>query len=94
MADSAEISGSQQSRFYQREKRYFYGQEFQREDKNFTGENFWACGHFVSSVGLDEEMIRKYIPEQETESGKNLARLIIAFSAPVVLLISLYAQRG
>ena len=26
--------------------------------KNFTGENFWARGYFVSTVGLDEEMVR------------------------------------
>ena len=29
--------------------------------KNFTGENFWARGYFVSTVGLDEEMVRAYI---------------------------------
>ena len=28
---------------------------------NFTGENFWARGYFVSTVGLDEEMVRAYI---------------------------------
>ena len=31
--------------------------------KNFTGENFWARGYFVSTVGLDEEMGRAYIRE-------------------------------
>ena len=25
--------------------------------RNFTGENFWARGYFVSTVGLDEEML-------------------------------------
>ena len=29
--------------------------------KNFTAEVFWASGHFVSTVGLDEEMVRAYI---------------------------------
>ena len=29
--------------------------------KNFTGENFWARGYFVSTVGLDEGMVREYI---------------------------------
>ncbi len=29
--------------------------------KKFTGENFWARGYFVSTVGLDEEMVREYI---------------------------------
>jgi putative transposase len=27
--------------------------------RNFTGENFWARGYFVSTVGLDEEKGRK-----------------------------------
>lgn len=33
--------------------------------KNFTGEVFWARGYFVSTVGLDEEMVRAYIRHQE-----------------------------
>ena len=35
--------------------------------RNFTGENFWARGYFVSTVGLDEEMVRAYIRHQEKE---------------------------
>ena len=31
------------------------------------GENFWARGYFVSTVGLDEEMVRAYIRHQEKE---------------------------
>ena len=31
-----------------------------------TGLHFWATGYCVSTVGLDEERIRKYIREQET----------------------------
>jgi putative transposase len=26
--------------------------------RNFTGQSFWARGHFVSTVGRDEEVIR------------------------------------
>ena len=33
--------------------------------KNFKGENFWARGYFVSTVGLDEEMVRAYIRDQK-----------------------------
>ena len=33
--------------------------------RNFTGEAFWARGYFVSTVGLDEELVRAYIREQE-----------------------------
>ena len=35
--------------------------------RNFTGEVFWARGYFVSTVGLDEEMVRAYIRDQEDE---------------------------
>ena len=29
------------------------------------GHSFWARGYYVSTVGLDEAKIRKYIQEQE-----------------------------
>ena len=35
------------------------------KQRNFTGENFWARGYAVSTVGYDIEAIRKYIREQE-----------------------------
>jgi putative transposase len=38
--------------------------------QNFTGQNFWARGYFVSTVGRDEEMIRRYIQEQESEDKR------------------------
>ncbi|AEJ01717.1 transposase IS200-family protein [Nitrosomonas sp. Is79A3] len=38
--------------------------------KNFTGENFWARGYFVSAVGLDEEMVKAYIRDQEKEDER------------------------
>ena len=30
--------------------------------RNLTGEHFWARGYFVSTVGLDEHLVRAYIP--------------------------------
>ena len=39
--------------------------------RNFTGENFWARGYFVSTVGLDEAMVRAYIRHQETEDKRH-----------------------
>ena len=38
--------------------------------KNFTGEQFWARGYFVSTVGKDEKMIREYIRHQEAEDKR------------------------
>ena len=38
---------------------------FGGRQRNFTGEVFWARGFFVSTVGLDEQMVRDYIRNQE-----------------------------
>ena len=45
--------------------RHFGGRQ-----RNFTGEVFWARGYFVSTVGLDEEMVRAYIRNQEQEDDR------------------------
>ena len=45
--------------------RHFLG-----KSRNFSGENFWARGYFVSTVGLDEAMVRAYIREQEKEDER------------------------
>ncbi len=39
--------------------------KFKGRQRNFTGEHFWARGYYVSTVGLDEEMVRHYIRDQE-----------------------------
>lgn len=38
---------------------------FMGRRKNFVGQNFWARGYFVSTVGLDEAHVREYIKKQE-----------------------------
>jgi putative transposase len=38
--------------------------------RNFVGQNFWARGYFVSTVGRDEAMIREYIRHQEKVDEK------------------------
>ncbi len=38
---------------------------FKGRQRNFTGEHFWARGYFVSTVGLDEDVVRAYIRDQE-----------------------------
>ena len=34
---------------------------------NFAGQQFWARGYHVSTVGRDEKVIREYIRSQEKE---------------------------
>ena len=43
-------------------------------ERNFTGMHFWARGYCVSTVGLNEEEIRRYIREQE-EFDQHQSRL-------------------
>ena len=43
---------------------------FLGKHRNFTGQHFWARGYFVSTVGRDEETIRKYIRHQEEEDKR------------------------
>ena len=44
--------------------------------RNFVSEHFWARGYWVSTVGRNEEEIRRYIQEQEAED-KRLEQLEI-----------------
>ena len=38
--------------------------------RNLTGQHFWARGYYVSTVGIDEDVIRKYICRQEDEDRR------------------------
>ncbi len=42
--------------------------------KPYWGNHFWSRGYFVSSVGLDEEMIKRYVKYQEQEDHKREKR--------------------
>jgi putative transposase len=43
---------------------------FMNRRKNFIGENFWARGYYVSTAGKDEEVVRRYIRQQESEDRR------------------------
>jgi len=40
-------------------------EEYSRLKRNFRGHNFWARGYYVSTVGLDEAKVMKYIKNQD-----------------------------
>jgi putative transposase len=44
-------------------------EKYSRLKKNFKGHSFWARGYYVSTVGLDEGKIRKYIKDQEVNDS-------------------------
>ena len=43
---------------------------YEERRRNFVGQSFWARGYFVSTVGRDEEVIRRYIRDQEKEDER------------------------
>ena len=44
---------------------------YSERSRNFSGQHFWARGYFVSTVGLEERAVRKYIQEQEAEDQRS-----------------------
>lgn len=40
-------------------------ERYSKVKRNFKGQSFWARGYYVSTVGLDESRVRKYIQDQE-----------------------------
>ncbi len=45
--------------------------EFGGKERNYTGEHFWARGYALSTVGYDEQKIRRYIREQEADEASS-----------------------
>ncbi len=43
--------------------------KFRGKVQNFTGESFWARGYAASTVGFDEDDVRKYIRDQDPSDG-------------------------
>ena len=45
--------------------------KFNGKQRNYNGEHFWARGFFVTTVGLDEIVVREYIRHQEAYEEQN-----------------------
>ena len=41
------------------------------KQKPYWGNHFWARGYFVNTVGLDEELVRRYVKHQEKEEKRH-----------------------
>lgn len=48
----------------------YIARKYGERSRYFSGQNFWARGYFVSTVGRNEEVIRKYIQNQEADDIK------------------------
>ena len=49
---------------------YSADSEVQVSDKPYWGNHFWARGYFVNTVGINEDMIIRYVKYQEQEEKK------------------------
>lgn len=56
--------------------------EFLGRQRNFTGFHFWARGYCVSTVGLDEQIIRQYIKNQEEHEKREEQLSLLAPRGP------------
>lgn len=45
--------------------------QFGGKKRNFAGEKLWAKGYAVSTIGLEIEMVKKYIAHQEKTDREN-----------------------
>ena len=45
--------------------------QFKGKDRNFSGEHFWARGYAVSTVGFNEDDVRRYIQDQDPSGGND-----------------------
>lgn len=43
---------------------------YQGRQRNFVGQHFWVRGYYVSTVGRDEGIVRRYIQQQEAEDQR------------------------
>ena len=44
------------------------------KQKPYWGNHFWSRGYFVTTVGVDEEIIRRYVKHQEKEDKQEEAQ--------------------
>jgi hypothetical protein len=68
--DSAEVQCGQYGGVSERKSAIRIFREYLQVKRNFTGRHFWARGYCVSTVGLDEQLIREYIKNQEQEEKR------------------------
>src|SRR5512139_4029377 len=41
------------------------------KEKSYWGNHFWSRGYFVSTVGIDEEKIKRYVKYQEEQEKQS-----------------------
>ena len=74
--------------FLKRKSTFQIARVYPGEKKNFTGQHFRARGHFVSTAGVDEQMIGAYGKFREKEDRRP-AQLILVLERSVKIPFSL-----
>jgi len=61
------VAGAQVIEFLKGKSAIAIARQFGGQERNFTGEHFWARGYAVSTVGFELEQIRAHIRQQDDE---------------------------
>jgi len=48
----------------------------------YWGNRFWARGYFVSTVGIDDDVIKRYVKHQEGQEKQRISNIVLIFNAP------------
>ena len=48
----------------------YIARTYMGRQRNFTGEHFRVRGYYVSTVGLDEDVVRQYLRNQEADDQR------------------------
>lgn len=63
--DPPNVCGVGNNRVHEGQECDSVARQFGGKQRNFSGENLWARGYAVSTVGFELDAIKKYIAEQE-----------------------------
>ncbi len=73
--NTAEIFGIRGYRVHKKGKCESNRKAVWKKKRNFNGEQFWARGYAVSTVGFEEEKVKDYIKHQEQLDGLGSGKL-------------------
>lgn len=63
-------AASQEVGYSKRKSAIHIARVYGERKRSFVGQQFWAGGYLVSSVGRDEAVIREYIRQQAAEDKR------------------------
>jgi putative transposase len=76
---SAQEQGELGHRFSKFEHAIWIARHCDGRYRNFNGQAFWARGYYVSTVGRNEKLIRKYLRNQEDQDRREDGQLNLMF---------------